>query len=302
MRISESRIRRIIREEARRVLREGTVDEMAYAGDLGVVRGEDQETDSFITGNIARKGANRMGAEKYTGTRKFRELAEKHFANIPYNVWLAPLIGHPSEAGVSDDPEDYGRGVMVDLVPDGIERLERLGFKAPARVGGDDLVILYTSMTTDANVLASPWMILHSIFDTNSMTEDLVPGYRELVDLLTIGDSEDEELELFANLTDNPGPARALISTLTMASARNGELSGGSDPLAEMMCQELLTKSGLRLNLDAMEAPKGPSWHGGSYDPDELRETIVALGRRVKQMAADFRRNARGKLIITATN
>lgn len=297
MRISESRIRRIIREEL-----EKQVDEMAYAGNLGVVRGEDQETDSFITGNIARKGANRMGAEKYTGTRKFRELAEKHFANIPYNVWLAPLVGHPSEAGVSDDPEDGGRGDVMDLVPDGIQKLEELGFEAPARVSDRDLVILYTSMTTDANVLASPWMILHSIFDTNSMTDELVPGYRDLLDLLTFGDIEDEELMLFANLTDNPGPADALISTLTMASARNGKLSGGSDPLAEMMCQELLTKGGLQLNLDAMVVPEEESWSGELYDADELRETIVALGRRVKRMAADFRRNAQGKLIITATN
>lgn len=81
-----------------------------------------------------------------------------------------------------------------------------------------------------------------------------------------------------------------------------GDLGGGSDPLAEMMCQELLTKSGLRLDFDAMKVPKGSSWHGETYDPDELRKTIIALGQRVKQMAADFRRNARGKFIITATN
>ena len=297
MRITVSTIRRIIREETRRVLREAP-----YAGDLGVVRGEDQETDSFITANIAQKGANRPGSAKYPTTRKFRELAEKHFSNIPYGVWLAPLIGHPSDAGVSADPRGPRRGAVVDLVPDGIKRLERLGFKAPARVGGDDLVILYTSMTTDAGVIASPWMIFHSIFDTNSMTAKLMPGYRELVEFLTFGEPEDDELMLFSNLTDNPGPADALVSTLTMASARAGDLGGGSDPLAEMMCQELLTKSGLRLDLDAMKVPKRSSWSGETYDPDELRETIIALGQRVKQMAADFRRNARGKLIITATN
>jgi len=34
----------------------------------------------------------------------------------------------------------------------------------------------------------------------------------------------------------------------------------------------------------------------------EMERAIRALARHVKRMAADFRRNAQGKLIVTATN
>jgi hypothetical protein len=292
MAITERRIRQIIREEAKRSLQE-----MPYAGDLGVAYGEDQETDSFFAAEVSATGANRRGAAKYPTTRKFRELAEKHFSNIPYGVWLAPFIGLGEEAGVSDDPEAPGRGAVMDLVPGGIERLERLGFKSPARVGPDDLVILYSSMVTDPGAIASPWLIFHSIFDTQRLSEKLVPTYSRMYDLLVYGGEAAGAIGALSNLTDNAGPERALISTLTMASARNGELGGPGDALAEMMCQELLTKSGLRLDLDALEVPAG-----SARSADGWIGSIKALERRVKQMAAEFRSNARGKLIITATN
>jgi hypothetical protein len=294
MRLSESRIRRIIREEV-----EQAVDEMAYAGDLGVRRSTDQETDSFISSNLSRMGVNRDGAEKYARSGRFKTLAKRHFDNIPYNVWVAPLIGVGHEAGVDDDPEMGNRGRVLDLVPEGIEALERLGFEAPARVGGDDLVILYSAMGVDPNFLATPWMVMHSIFDTNSITDDLIPGFSELNAHLVFGDGggeyldesvDDDPLAPIANLTDNYGTTKLIASAMTMASARNNRLSSGGDLLAEMMCQELLTKGGLRVNFESLS------------DNPEIEGAVRELARRVKRMAADFRRNAQGKLIVTATN
>jgi hypothetical protein len=287
MAISESRIRRIIREEI-----EQAVDEMAYAGDLGVRRSTDQETDSFVSSNLSRMGVNRAGAEKYARSGRFKTLAKRHFDNIPYNVWVAPLIGIGAEAGVGDDPEYDSRGDVMDLVPKGIELLEKLGFEAPARVGGDDLVILYSAMGVDPNFLATPWMVMHSIFDTNSMTDELIPGFRELNAWLVYGDAEleDDALLPLVNLTDNAEATEDVTQTLTMASARNGQLSGGGDILAEMMCQELLTKGGLRIDFNTVQ------------EKPEMERAIRALARHVKRMAADFRRNAQGKLIVTSTN
>lgn len=289
MRISESRIRQIVREEAKRALQE-----MPYAGDLGISHSTDQETESFISSNLSDVGVNRAGAEKYARSGRFKTLAKRHFDNIPYNVWVAPLIGVGSGAGVSDDPEDGGRGRVLDLVPDGIKLLERLKFEAPSRVGGGDLVILYSSMGTDTTFLATPWMVMHSIFDTNSMTDELIPGFQELNALLTYGSDEGlDEDDVFMplnNLTDNYENTRAVASTLTMASGRNGQIAGSGDILAEMMCQELLTKGGLRINFEPVR------------DNPEIEAAIRELARRVKRMAADFRRNAQGKLIVTATN
>jgi len=288
MTITESTLRRIIREEAKKALRE-----MPYAGDLGVRRSTDQESESFIASGISDTGANRKGAEKYARSGRFKMLAKRHFDNIPYNVWVAPLIGVPNEAGVDDDPETGNRGKILDLVPEGIEMLERLGFQAPARVGSGDLVILYSAMVTDINFLATPWMVMHSIFDTNSMTEELIPGYQALNNMIVFGDTEpeDDALMPLMNLTDNAEASEYVVRRLTMASARNELLAGGGDILAEMMCQELLTKGGLRINFTT--APE---------KENALSKAIRALASRVKLMAADFRRNAQGKLIVTAVN
>jgi len=92
------------------------------------------------------------------------------------------------------------------------------------------------------------------------------------------------------NLTDNAEATEDVTQTLTMASARNGQLSSGGDILAEMMCQELLTKGGLRIDFNTVQ------------EKPEMARAIRALARHVKRMAADFRRNAQGKLIVTATN
>ena len=285
MRITESRMRQIIREEAKRALQE-----MPYAGDLGISHSTDQESESFISSNLSAAGVNRKGAEKYARSGRFKTLAKRHFDNIPYNVWVAPLIGIGYGAGVNDDPEDGSRGRVLDLVPDGIKLLERLKFEAPSRVGPDDLVILYSSMGTDTSFLATPWMVMHSIFDTNSMTDELIPGFQELNALLVYGSDEDDVFMPLNNLTDNYEATQDVVQTLTMASARSGQVAGAGDVLAEMMCQELLTKGGLRIDFNTVQ------------EKPEMERAIRELGRRVKRMAADFRRNAQGKLIVTATN
>ena len=289
MRITESRMRQIIREEAKRALQE-----MPYAGDLGISHSTDQESESFISSNLSAAGVNRKGAEKYARSGRFKTLAKRHFDNIPYNVWVAPLIGIGYGAGVNDDPEDGARGRVLDLVPDGIKLLERLKFEAPSRVGPDDLVILYSSMGTDTSFLATPWMVMHSIFDTNSMTDELIPGFQELNSLLVYGSDEgldeDDVFMSLNNLTDNYEATQDVVQTLTIASARSGQVAGAGDVLAEMMCQELLTKGGLRIDFNTVQ------------EKPEMERAIRELGRRVKRMAADFRRNAQGKLIVTATN
>ena len=149
-------------------------------------------------------------------------------------------------------------------------------------------------MTTDRDFLATPWMVMHSIFDSNSMTDKLIPGFQELNALLTYGSDEGlDEDDVFMplnNLTDNYENTRAVASTLTMASGRSGQVAGSGDILAEMMCQELLTKSGLRMNFEPVR------------DNPEIEAAVRELASRVKRMAADFRRNAQGKLIVTATN
>jgi hypothetical protein len=285
MRISESRIRQIIREETHRALQE-----MPYAGDLGIGRDgfEDDEDDfenmSFQAGEGG-AGPNRKGAEKFARSTRFRKLAEKHLANIPGNVWIAPLIGVGRGADVDDDPSRYtqNRVRLTPLVPDGIELLERLGYEAPARVGGDDIVILYSSMTTEKGFMATPWMIFHSMLDSGDSVNRISPLYEELSGMLIWPNAAPPEIRALAGENESEW-----VGALTMSSARNGEIGTTNDALAEIVCQELLTKGGFQVNPDGA-------------DPEYV-EALQALKPYIKRIADEVRSNMRGKLVATAVN
>ena len=274
MAITESRIRRIIREEL-----EKQVDEMAYAGSLGVRQSPDEEGTSFFSVEVADE-PNRPGAEKFARSRRFRTLAEKHFANIPGNVWVAPLIGIADD--VYDSADDT-RVRAVPLVPDGIERLEELGYEAPARVGRDDIVILYTTMSTGKSIMATPWMIFHAMFDNVDLGGSLCPSYSELFSSIVYEDTDDPDLILLGG-----GEAAGWAGALTMKSARDGLVELATDAFAEIMCQELLTSGGFQIN-DRGAAPK-------------YVEALHALKPHIKRCADEFRQNIRGKLVTVAVN
>jgi len=280
MRIAESRIRRIIREEAQRALQE-----MPYAGNLGGGEHPDPERYSEFQGG--RK--NSRAAVKFAGSGRFRSLAEKHLANIGHPVWFAP-VGGAGESLFFDSQDDedesetsYYRLRVLDLVPDGIEKLERLGFESPARVGGDDTVILYGSTSAEKGTLGTPWMIFHAIFDSTGGADELVPDY---------GDPESQaawELEDEVGILYDVTDLSSWRPALTMASARAGRIDQYKDALAEMMCQELLTSGGFRINDDAPVEP-------------EYLDALRILQSHVKGWANAFRRNMRGKLIIVGVN
>jgi hypothetical protein len=153
-------------------------------------------------------------------------------------------------------------------------------------------------MTTDTDFLATPWMVLHSIFDSNRMVEEFIPGYRDLYSHMSYGGDKDEDeyseedwyLEPLSNLTDSFKNNLAVLSTMTMNSAMTKKIDSGADILPEMIVQELITKGGIKINFEPVS------------DNPKIERALHELVVRVKKMAADFRRNAQGKLIVTATN
>lgn len=276
MRISESKMRRIIREEARRALQE-----MPYAGSLGIRHSPDEEGLSFTSTEVA-DGPNRQGAEKFARSGRFKTLAEKNFANIPYQVWVAPLIG------VSDEVYDSVESTRVrttPLVPGGIRTLEKLGFESPARVGGDDVVILYTTMSTERNSMATPWMLIHAMFDSGDSTSNVCSSFADFTNTLMFGDPDEVDPELAALAGDYDID---WIPALTMRSAREGLAQAPQDAYAEIMCQELLTKGGFQVN------PAGAA--------SKYVKALHALKPYIKRFADEFRQNIRGKLITVAVN
>jgi hypothetical protein len=171
----------------------------------------------------------------------------------------------------------------MPLVPDGIALLERLGYEAPARVGRDDTVILYSSMTTEKGFMATPWMIFHSMFDSGDSVNRISPLFQEVMDMLTGVGDVDPEIEAITGEIE-----AKWVGALTMASARNGEIGSPEDVLAEIVCQELLTSGGFRVN------PNGAA--------PEYVEALQALKPYIKRIADEVRSNIRGMLVATAVN
>ena len=145
MRISESRMRQIIREEAKRALQE-----MPYAGNFEPAKGERKASNFEDDAESFDYRFNPSGAERYARSKKFRALAEKHFSHIPFPVWIAPLIGGAARTevpGYGATALGYGGGrsrqMVTPLVGEGLAMLRDQGFSGVDSVDpGSDLVIM----------------------------------------------------------------------------------------------------------------------------------------------------------------
>lgn len=295
MRINESTIRRIIREEAKKALQE-----MPYAGSLGIRKG----TDDFNPGNdedgfprISLKApVNTTAAEKFARSGRFQTQAKKLYANFPNNVWIASYAGDSRQLADIVPGHDVGLGgelsgelrvLATDLVPDGIKILDAIGFEAPARVNGNDFVILHSISGVDRETLSTPWMIFHSMFDdTGAPPADFIPSWDDLE--LNPFSLESKEIKFRDGSLVDFNSGEDLGRIFTMGSARSGQLNGSNNVVAEAMCQELLTRNGFNFKPNDLD--------------DESIQIMEDFQDNVRQAADEFRDNTRGKLLTVATS
>lgn len=266
MKIKESHLRNFIRQQ---------IKEMAYAGrfetgyDKNVTWGDDHHKNKI---------------KKYVTSKTFDRLAKLNFEKIPWNVWIAPLIGFYK--GVSEQGDET-RAIIEPLETKGINILREYGYEIPENFGKDDVVILFATYMMEKGDIATPWMIIHSMFD-NDNTEVFSETYANVVqgalDLTYKGIIPPENIAILGGDSFYENWRHAL----TMRSARMDKISVASDAFAEIMCQELLTKSGFTINDSGAE--------------QEYIDALYALKPVIKQCANEFNSNIRGKLIITAVN
>lgn len=264
MRISGDRIRRIIREELER-----QVDEMAHAGSLGPRRG------AVSMDNPYNPGANPEGAERFARSGRFRTLAERHFAHVPHPVWTAALIS---------DPLGGSRGRSVALHPTGIRTLRTLGFEIPDGLAKGDTVILYTTTSVEWGTLATPWMIVHAMFDRGDNDRRIVPeSFDALLNTIIYGGGPGSRIR--DSWMSDP---RGFMAALTMRSARMRRINTLGDAMSEIVCQEILTTDGFQVNDDGV-------------DPG-LVAALRDLKPAVERIAEEWRALIRGKLITIRVN
>jgi len=235
------------------------------------------------------KKHNFDNVKKYAMSKTFERLAKKHFANIPWNIWIAPLIGTYEKI---TDYSDDDRAILEPLKPNGVNILKEIGYEIPENFGDNDVVILYSSSVLEKDFIATPWMIFHAMFD-NENTEVFSETFARVIkNQLIQGWAREntrapENIEILtANLKGNFW--YNWRHALTMRSARTGVIGVEADAFAEIMCQELLTKSGFTINDNGAKK--------------EYIEALYNLKPIIKKCADEFRSNIRGKLIIVGVN
>jgi len=276
-RITEGQLRRIIHEEARKILRE-----MPYAGSIGSVAGRDPgDSPWWQTGPSPEDiPSGRAAAQALAGSQGFKKLATRLYGNFPVPVWTAHFAGSFGQSiGL------MGRSRVVDLDA-GMEIMKKIGYNETSLAAVNtrkDLVVLYSSeMKSKLGTMATPWMIFHAIFDSEAPGSMDLAGYEELLYMW-------EEKQY-----DGTPAARhefwdTMHSVLTMRSAREGALAAINDAPNEMIVQQLITAGGLQYNEKNLSTL--------SEDDQEFFSRSREL---VRTVADSFTRSVVGKLIMVS--
>ncbi len=268
MRITQSQLRHIIREELAHDL-----DEMAWAGHVGQIIDE-PGLKNFD--KDARKDAR--AAARYAVSSRFGDLARRYYANIPFRVWTAPATG--ANIGVSSAGR---RGILLELDPDGLEFLKSHGLDNTALVNpARDFVIFYKAEETGDNI-ATPWRIFHAIFDGG--LESAGPLAAPIEKALRDAESILHKPGFIANFIFEP---ERVSEIFTMRSAVKGIFPLEDREIAhEALCQELLTGRGFRYNASALNTP-------------EEIDAMIRFSEGIKHAADVFRSVMPGKLMVVA--
>lgn len=278
-------LRQFIREELARL------DEMPYAGTKPTVFGDDERSQGYYNFETE---PNTKAIDRYMQSQTWATKAKQAYANFPYGVWVIPFAGAESDQKLSSVGGKHQRSYFTtvpmlnnlqrSMLVGGKQRdvlLNDMGVNARGIAKGD-LVIIPVASVAQKGVLPTPWMVFHAVFDDLDTTSRLFGGtvLSDLVEELT-GAWNDPEIPIDLSKGD------VVSRVLTMRSARDGKMnSGASDIVAEMMCQMLLTRDGLRFNTDDL-----------THEEIEYLETVK---QRLGHVAREVIRECAGKALIVS--
>jgi hypothetical protein len=290
MRITKNQLRQIILE-----VLEQDMDEMAYAGRLGVAFSRKSSKD-FGAGGTGQYNPNPRAAAALALSKSFEDKALRLYAHLPFRVFVAPYVGNIEDIdarGINFTDGAISRGVVLKLTPKKIKQLQKMGYRnIPGDLSPDDLILLYTTSGAERGTMASPWMIFHAFFNIDGMDDDsakevskISPTFIELGSKTYYAGPDDPLFPIIDEGADVP-----FDKYLTMGSARKGELGSYIESLAEVMTQELITGKGFVFS-KAFETA-----------PEEVQEAFKLLRKMIKQAAVEARQNLRGKILVVDVN
>lgn len=243
MKITVGQLRRIIKEEVEKI-----VDEMSL-GAVGRTVNKDRKSDD---------DSDLRAVTRLHDTPKYKKEAEISFRLLETTVYVVPVF---TNVGIGRSERtraiswDEAEPIIVEsgLDPESIK---------PELEAEKACVILSHTSGLVPGFLPTPWMILHSLFD--SPRTDL---YKKITSRI---------IDFINNLTENAIKKipsyddidYGLLSTLTMKSALNGKITVDNkrDWAAEMATQASRSKHGMTTKPYTWTRP---------HMPDKLRDSLV---------------------------
>jgi len=302
---------KITRRQLRQIIRE-----MAFKKNLGTVDSADDQFSSFNKiaatdnyeflgdyerpvfdpGAIKRMNKQKKAASVYAKGSSFNKEAEKRFGYMNAKVCVLAQIGSFCFKNGTISKSQFNKFVgrqrgnfdsRLKISPLNQSAKNFLKKVKPdidlSTIEDNDCIIYYqTDFINIGNhkFQMTPWMIMHAIFDSELMRNKLTKLGHDIGNLQNT----------------SPGFSKRVIDILTMKSAitqRKGPVPHQqeqyrnyflNDDLAEMVCQELLTKNGLRLNIAGLT----------DYEVEYLKN----LKQKVSEVAKWFDNYIKGKLIV----
>jgi len=270
------------------------------------------------------KGQKPEQFKKYYESGLFTKRAESYFRDEhwPYPVYLFPYVGliskdvDPRIANLKGYSKTDARAssaarfmelfgadrVAVMSMDEGEPYLEKLGFDSQMIQDQSGFALVFTSVSTNPQLLGTLWMVMHSIFDGDpGEIMELSPTYAELM--------SGENPLIFDDMDyDRP----RLATAFTMGSTRTNKIGTPEDCLAEAMSQELTQRqNGGFVFKDVVEPPHSeelPQDEQGNIDTeayvplsDEERSALEGLKETIVVAANEFIQNCRGKMLFVRT-
>jgi len=262
--------------------------------------------------------------KKYYESGLFTKRAESYFRDEhwPYPVYLFPYVGliskdvDPRIANLKGYSKTDARAssaarfmelfgadrVAVMSMDEGEPYLEKLGFDSQMIQDQSGFALVFTSVSTNPQLLGTLWMVMHSIFDGDpGEIMELSPTYAELM--------SGENPLIFDDMDyDRP----RLATAFTMGSTRTNKIGTPKDCLAEAMSQELTQRqNGGFVFKDVVAPPHSeelPQDEQGNIDAeayvplsDEERSALEGLKETIVVAANEFIQNCRGKMLFVRT-
>lgn len=184
--------------------------------------------------------------EKLFNGKKFRDDLVKKFAILSVPIFVIPQYTNDYQSNYRVRNND---GLQSLGLSDG--KIQEL--KSALSQGSTVFVVRSSGLVED--FLPTPWIIVHSMFDDINVSQVQGSAFKQLVNLinklLATAKVTLDPSRISPNGTTDEGTAstrKLWHKCLTMKSARDNQLVGVSDTVAEIMCQAILTKAGFTFN------------------------------------------------------